>query len=146
MSDGSSAVRPGNRVVVALVGALIGLVYGAIATVGHRQSLRLGDVTIPWGIVAALAGVAALLIGLRVLAGRLAAGAAALGVIAIVALLSLPGVGGSVLIPATLVGTIWAVGPALVSVMIVAWPSMSAVRRGGARPNAPAATEPTPAA
>jgi hypothetical protein len=110
---------------------LVGVVYGAVATIGHRHVFRIGEVTIPWGLVAALAGVAALLIGLRLLAGRLAAGAAALGAIAIVALLSLPGVGGSILIPGTMVGTIWAVGPALIAVFVVAWPSATAFRRGG---------------
>jgi hypothetical protein len=121
--------RP-NRFVVAAVALIAGLVYGAIATIGHRHQLRLGDLVLPWGIVAALVGVAALLIGIRIMIGRLAAGAAAVGVIAIVALLSLPGVGGSVLVPATTVGTIWAVGPALIAVLVVAWPSAASLRRG----------------
>lgn len=132
MSTAQPAVGPRNRVVLAIVSFLIGVLFGALGTVGHRHVLRLGDVVLPWGLVAALVCVAALLVGLRLLAGRLAAGAAALGVIAIVALLSLPGLGGSILVPGTLAGTIWAVGPALISVIVVAWPSTAALRRGGA--------------
>jgi hypothetical protein len=127
--------RP-NRFAVAAVAFIAGLVYGALATIGHRHELRLGDIVLPWGIVAALTGVAALLIGIRLMIGRLAAGAAAVGVIVIVALLSLPGLGGSVLVPATTIGTIWAVGPALIAVLVVAWPSAALLRGrpGAGRP------------
>lgn len=108
-----------------LLALLLGAVYGAVATVGHRQSFTIGDVTVPWGLVAALVGVAALLLGIRLVAGgRWAAAAAAVGVVGVVALLSIPGPGGSVLIPAGLVGTIWSVGPALIAVLVVAWPSL----------------------
>ncbi|MDR5698907.1 hypothetical protein [Agromyces aerolatus] len=131
MSTDSAAAPPRTSWVFAIVAFFIGVVFGALGTIGHRHVLRIGEVTIPWGLVAALAGVTALLIGLRLLAGRLAAGAAALGVIGIVALLTLPGVGGSILVPGTLIGTIWAVGPAVISVFVVAWPSSSAFRRGG---------------
>jgi hypothetical protein len=124
-----AAAGGANRFVVALVSFAVGAVYGALGTVGHRHQLRFGDVVIPWGLVAALVGVAALLIGIRLMFSRLAAGAAALGVIAIVGLFTLPGVGGSILVPGTLAGTIWAVGPALISVFVVAWPSSSAFRR-----------------
>ena len=47
---------------------------------------------------------------------------------AIVALLTLPGPGGSVLVTGDLVGTIWAVGPALIAVLVVAWPRLPAPR------------------
>ncbi len=49
---------------------LIGVIYGAVATLGHRQVLRIGDVVIPWGLVAALVGVLALLVGIRLVARR----------------------------------------------------------------------------
>jgi hypothetical protein len=119
-----------SRVGGLLLAALIGLVYGAVATIGHRQSFELGGVVVPWGLLAGLLGVAALLLGIRLVAGgRWAAAAAAVGVIAIVALLSLPGPGGSVLIASGLVGTVWSVGPALIAVLVVAWPSLPQRRR-----------------
>ncbi|MFE5673109.1 DUF6113 family protein [Agromyces sp. NPDC056523] len=115
----------GSRLGTLAVAFLVGLVYGTIATVGHRHSWQVGDVTIPWGLVLALIGVAALLIGIRLVAGgRAAATAAAVGVVGSVALLSLPGPGGSVLVASGIVGTVWAVGPALIAVLVVAWPSL----------------------
>ncbi|MRG60785.1 hypothetical protein GE115_13035 [Agromyces sp. CFH 90414] len=130
MSGYGSADAGRNRVVVALLTFLAGALYGSVGTIGHRHSLRLGEVVIPWGLVAALIGVAALLVGIRLLLpGRWAAGAAAIGVIASVALLSLPGIGGSVLIPATIEGTIWTIAPAVIGVLVVAWPSLPDRRR-----------------
>lgn len=125
MSAASVAGGAWSRVGGLLLAGLLGAAYGAVATIGHRQELRVGDIAIPWGVVAALIGVAALLLGIRLVAGgRWAAAAAAVGIVGVVALFSLPGPGGSVLIPSGLVGTIWSVGPALIAVLIVAWPSL----------------------
>ncbi|MCM3656168.1 hypothetical protein M3147_02770 [Agromyces mediolanus] len=130
MNDHAAQSSVWSRVGGLLLAGLIGVVYGAVATIGHRQSIELGGVSIPWGLVAGLLGVAALLLGIRLVAGgRWAAAAAAVGVIAIVALLSLPGPGGSVLIASGLVGTAWSIGPALVAVLVVAWPSLPQRRR-----------------
>ena len=113
--------------------AVVGMVYGAVATIGHRNEIRIGDFTIPWGLAAALVGVLALLLGLRLIAGgRLTAAGAAVGIVGTVALLTLPGRGGSVLVAGDVVGTVWAVAPALIAVLVVAWPSLP-VRRPAAR-------------
>lgn len=116
--------------------AMVGIVYGAVATIGHRNEVRFGDLAVPWGLAAALIGVLALLLGLRLVAGgRLAAAGAAVGVVGTVALLTLPGRGGSVLVTGDVVGTVWAVAPALIAVLVVAWPRLPArgpARRGGA--------------
>jgi hypothetical protein len=115
----------GSRIGTLAIAFGVGLVYGILGTVGHRHGLQLGEVTLPWGLVLALVGVAALLVGIRLVAGgRAASAAAAAGVIAAVAVLSLPGPGGSVLVASGPVGTIWAVGPALIAVLVVAWPSL----------------------
>ena len=117
----SPLARAGMYVLAALLGAI----YGAVATIGHRQSVTVGDVIVPWGLVLALAGVLALLVGIRLVAGgRWVAAAAAVGVIGMVALLTLPGPGGSVLVAGDVVGTVWAVGPALIAVLVVAWPEL----------------------
>ena len=92
---------------------------------GIGQEIRIGEVVIPWGLVAALVGVLALLVGIRLVAGgRWVAAAAAVGVVGTVALLTLPGRGGSVLVAGDVIGTIWAVGPALIAVLVVAWPKL----------------------
>ncbi|MGH3703860.1 MAG: hypothetical protein ACRDT9_04450 [Agromyces sp.] len=112
-----------------VVAFLVGLVYGALGTVGHRASLSIGEVSIPWGLAAALMGVAALLVGIRLVAGgRWAAAAAGAGVIVAVAVLTLPGPGGSVLIVGDLTGTVWSVAPALIAVLVVAWPKLPSTR------------------
>ena len=121
------------RVGTLLFAFLIGALYGAVATVGHRQELRIGAVALPWGLVAALVGVAALLVGIRLVGGgRSAAAAAGAGVVGVVALLSLPGFGGSVLVVGDLTGTIWSIAPALIAVLVVAWPKLPSPRRDGA--------------
>ncbi len=120
----------------AAVALVIGMLYGAVTTIGHRSQLHLGDAALPWGIVAALCGVLALLLGMRLVAGgRVAASAAAVGIVGMVAVLTLPGLGGSVLIAGDLIGTIWSVAPALIAVLVIAWPKLP-----------PRSTEPTTAA
>ena len=129
MTDG--AARPGwsTRAGTFAYALLVGIVYGAVATIGHRSTLRIGDFAIPWGIAAALIGVLAMLLGLRLVAGgRLAAAGAAVGIVGTVALLTLPGLGGSVLVAGDVIGTIWAVAPALIAVLVVAWPRLPARR------------------
>jgi hypothetical protein len=132
-TDEPIATSVWRRIGTLLVAFVVGALYGAVATVGHRQELRIGDVSLPWGLVAALVGVAALLVGIRLVAGgRAAAAAAAAGIVGMVALLTLPGPGGSVLVVGDLVGTVWSVGPALISVLEVAWPKLPSARRDGA--------------
>jgi hypothetical protein len=124
--SGAATRRPlGARIGTMVIAFLVGVLYGTIATIGHRHALQVGDVSIPWGIVAGLVGVGALLVGIRMVAGgRAAAIAAAAGVVGTVALLSLSGPGGSVLVADGIAGMVWAVGPAIVSVLVVAWPSL----------------------
>ncbi|MGR0219601.1 hypothetical protein [Agromyces sp. ZXT2-6] len=123
--DRSAPPSPWARIRTLAIAALVGLTYGTVATIGHRHAWQVGEVSVPWGLAAGLVGVAALLIGIRLVAGgRAAAVAAAAGIVAAVALFSLPGPGGSVLVASGLVGTVWSVGPALIAVLIVAWPSL----------------------
>ena len=129
-SDDGSSRGLGGRIGTILFAFAIGALYGAVATIGHRATLRIGDVAIPWGLVAALVGVTALLLGIRLLVrGRATAAAAAAGVVVVIALLTLPGPGGSVLVVSDLSGTIWSIAPALIAVLVVAWPELPARRR-----------------
>lgn len=129
-SDDQSSQGLGGRIGTILFAFAIGALYGAVATIGHRATLRIGDVAIPWGLVAALVGVTALLLGIRLLVrGRATAAAAAAGVVVVIALLTLPGPGGSVLVVGDLSGTIWSIAPALIAVLVVAWPELPPRRR-----------------
>ncbi|MGR0318256.1 hypothetical protein [Agromyces sp. ZXT2-3] len=125
MSAGAERRSLGSRIGTYAIAFAIGVVYGTVATIGHRHAIEVGGVSIPWGVVAGLVGVAALLIGIRLVAGgRGAATAAAAGIVATVAVLALPGPGGSVLVADGVVGMVWAIGPAIISVLVVAWPSL----------------------
>ncbi|MRX45421.1 hypothetical protein [Agromyces kandeliae] len=125
MSAAAGRRSLGSRIGTLAIAFAVGVVYGTVATIGHRHAWEIGGVSIPWGLVAGLVGVAALLVGTRLVAGgRAAATAAAAGVVGIVAVLSLPGPGGSVLVADGVVGAIWAIGPAIISVLVVAWPSL----------------------
>lgn len=100
---------------VAFAGA-IGLASGIVLTFTHRQFA-------PWGLVLGLVLVIALLAGFRLaFGGRMHAAAAAIGVVVAAAILALPGAGGSVLVVDDPLGYVWALGPAVVAAVVLAWP------------------------
>ncbi|QTX04255.1 hypothetical protein [Agromyces archimandritae] len=120
-----AARSTGSRIGGAVLAFVVGVVAGLILTVGHHHVWRIGGAELPWGLVLALAGVACLVAGLRLLAAdRWPAIAAAIGIVGTVAVLTLPGPGGSVLVPGGIPGIVWAIGPALVSVVVLAWPRL----------------------
>ena len=108
----------------ARLGALLaGLLMGALGTVSHQYLLRIGSVALPVGLVLALLGTTALLLGLRLVRDtRVEVFLGALGLLGTIFLLSLEGPGGSVLVPAGLPGTIWTLAPTLIATVVLAWP------------------------
>jgi hypothetical protein len=111
-----------TTVVASLFALAIGVATGFITTFTHRGLP-------PWGLLAGLVVVAALVAGFRlVFASRVIGGAAALGVVAATAVLTLPGAGGIAFVVEDPIGYIWASGPALLSVIVLAWPARSARR------------------
>lgn len=100
-----------------------------VMTFGHQATLSIGGVVLPWGIIVALLGTAALLIGARLLAhGRSPVIWLAAGVVASVMVLALPGPGGSVLIPDSLAGLVWSLAPSFIAILVVLWPAPRPVR------------------
>lgn len=98
--------------------ALIAAGVGVITTFTHRQFP-------PLGLIAGLLIVGALVAGFRlVFDSRIVAGAAAFGVVAAIAVLALPGAGGSVVVTDSPLGYAWILGPPLISVVVLAWPRM----------------------
>jgi N-acetyl-1-D-myo-inositol-2-amino-2-deoxy-alpha-D-glucopyranoside deacetylase len=94
----------------------IGVAVGFITTFTHRQYQ-------PWGLVAGLVVIVALVAGFRlVFDSRVIAAAAGIGVVAATALLMLPGAGGSVFVVDDPIGWIWAVAPTLLAVTVVLLP------------------------
>lgn len=95
---------------------LAGVVVGVITTFTHGQLA-------PWGLVAGLAIVAALVGGFRlVFDSRVVGAAAALGVIGASFVLTLPGAGGAALALRSALDWAWLAGPAILSAIVVASP------------------------
>lgn len=118
-----------NRILNCLVLFVLGAVFGMVMTFGHQATLSIGGVVLPWGIIVALLGTAALLIGARLLAhGRSPVIWLAAGVVASVMVLALPGPGGSVLIPDSLAGLVWSLAPSFIAILVVLWPAPRPVR------------------
>lgn len=127
----------GARIIACVLALVVGAFAGLVLTVAHQSVLRIGDVTVPWGLIAALVLSAALLAGLRlVYLTRLVAGAAALGLLGVTAVLSLGG-GGSVIVPDNDAGRVWTIGVVLIAAVLLAWPRIE--RRRGGRMKSPAA-------
>ncbi len=122
-TDSQERLGGGATIVACVFALLIGLVVGTITTFTHRQTLMLGSIAVPWGLIAGLAVVVALVAGFRlVFASRLVGGATGVGVVVASAVLALPGAGGSVLVVDGPVGYVWAIAPAVLTFVIVVWP------------------------
>lgn len=108
-------------VLALIAGALI----GSITTVLHQSTVKVAGVDVPWGLVVALAVVTAYILGLRLVRGeRITVIFGALGVLVSVFGFSQRSLGGSVLVPNNLAGSIWAIAPTLIATVIVAWPKI----------------------
>ena len=118
-----------TRVLTALVALIAGVLFAVLGTVAHQTTLELGSVSVPIGLVLSLIAAGTLLVGLRlVVHDRLVVLAAAVGLLCTVFLLSLRSTGGSVLVPAGVLGTVWTMAPALVAALVIAWPRIPARR------------------
>lgn len=123
------APTAGSRLLATLMAFAAGSLFGVLGTVAHQTTLELGPLTIPIGLVLALLASGTLLLGLRlVVRDRLVVLAAGIGLLGTVFLLSLRSTGGSVLVPAGVLGTVWTMVPALFAALVIAWPRIPARR------------------
>jgi hypothetical protein len=132
---GVPAVSRRDLVLGIPVSLLGGVVVGTIGTFKHQVGVSAATgAGWPVGLVLSLAMVAVFLVALRLgFPSRWFAAAAAAGIVAAVALLSLPGAsGGSTVILLNTVGVVWTVAPAVVGAVVVALPRL------GPRPRADA--------
>ncbi len=117
----------GARIVTFLVAVVLGLFAGALLTAAHQSTASIGGIPIPWGLIAGLAIVTTLLVGLRIVfESRVVALAAGIGFVVASALLSLQSAGGSVLVADNLAGYVWTFGPVLIGTVVLAWPKLAA--------------------
>lgn len=120
-----------HRLLLSLGGFLLGLFVGSVTTVVHQSVVTVVGVDVPWGLVLGVLVVTGFLVGLRIVVqDRLVVLVAALGLVAMVFMLSQASTGGSVLIPNNLWGTIWAIAPTLIATIVVAWPRLPQRHRG----------------
>lgn len=106
-----------------IVAFVVGAVYGVAGTIGQAAAWGV----LPVGLIVAIAGVAALLVAMRVLSGRGSALAAGLGVMGATLLFG-RGPGGSIVVPAAAegalsTGLVWTVALPVVVAVVVAWPA-----------------------
>jgi N-acetyl-1-D-myo-inositol-2-amino-2-deoxy-alpha-D-glucopyranoside deacetylase len=107
---------PTATIVASVFAAIIGVAVGIITTFTHRQLP-------PLGLIAGLLIVGALIAGFRlVFESRIVAGAAALGVLLAVAVLALPGAGGSVVVADGILGYAWVLGTPAIAAAVIVWP------------------------
>jgi N-acetyl-1-D-myo-inositol-2-amino-2-deoxy-alpha-D-glucopyranoside deacetylase len=105
-------------IIASTFAAVIGLGVGLITTFTHR-------LLPPVGLIAGLLIVGALVAGFRlVFDSRIVAAAAALGVLVAVAILALPGAGGSVVVADGIIGYVWVLGTPLIAAAVVLWPGI----------------------
>lgn len=113
-----------------IVALVVGIVFGVAGTIGQGSTWA----GVPIGLVVALIGTTAILLGVRLLTGdRWAALATGLGAMIATLVFSGRGPGGSVVVPAPAegavsTGIIWTIGVPIAVALVVAWPSRPARR------------------
>jgi N-acetyl-1-D-myo-inositol-2-amino-2-deoxy-alpha-D-glucopyranoside deacetylase len=113
-----------SRVSACLLAVTLGAITGATLTVTHQQTALIGATRVPWGIIAALIITATLFAGLRIVfASRVVVVFAAVGLLGATAWLVLATAAGSEVVPTNPAGLVWAVAPALLAGVAIAWPA-----------------------
>ncbi len=120
--------RLGIKILISAAALLIGAAVGVVATINHQASVTVFRVPVWYGLILAVLAVTALLVGLRLVAdSRWVAALAAGGILMADAVLSLPGAGGSVLVPANPAGYLWIFAPVVIGAVVLGWPRLPAV-------------------
>ncbi|GAA3651025.1 histidinol dehydrogenase [Microbacterium marinilacus] len=125
-----------TRVLLVVFAVVSGAVFGVAGTIAHAYTLG----WMPIGLVLALGGCAALLIGLRLLGEhRWVAWVAGLAMLAMLFVFSGRGPGGSVVVPQAApgefpLGIVWTYALTGVVLLVGAWPDLSRLRRSAPSP------------
>ena len=119
-----------TRVLTLVLSFVTGAGIGFVLTFTHRQYVvELGELSLPLGLIGGLVIVAALLGGMRLAFGdRLAALAAAAGVVLASVALIVPTRGGSALVLEDPISYAWALGPTVIAAVIIGWPARRGAR------------------
>jgi N-acetyl-1-D-myo-inositol-2-amino-2-deoxy-alpha-D-glucopyranoside deacetylase len=123
--------HPAARFVAAVLGGVIGVALGALLTVYCQFTATIAGQDIWVGAIAGVIVAAAVFVGFRLAFDtRVVSAFAALGMVAIVAVLSFPSAGGSQLVPQNGAGILWEISPAVLAIIVLAWPQARRVRPG----------------
>jgi N-acetyl-1-D-myo-inositol-2-amino-2-deoxy-alpha-D-glucopyranoside deacetylase len=102
-----------------IVGGLAGLLLTAI----HQWTVSVLGSDFPAGLAIAMLASTALIVGLRVTGDtRVLPAVAGALLLTATALLAFPTSGGSIIVPANFAGYVWSFGPAVVTLLVLAWP------------------------
>ncbi|WP_345750944.1 histidinol dehydrogenase [Microbacterium rhizophilus] len=119
-----------TRILLAVLAVVTGAVFGVAGTIAHAYTLGV----LPVGLILALLGCAALLIGLRLLVeDRWITWIAGLAMLATLLVFSGKGPGGSVVVPQPAdgqfpIGIVWTYALTGVVLLVGAWPDLSRLR------------------
>ena len=119
-----------QQILLGVIAAAVGAIFGIAGTIAHAFTFGV----VPVGLLLALIGCAALLVGLRLLfPHRWIAWIGGLGMLAALLLFSGQGPGGSVVVPQPAegefpIGIVWTYAVTGVVLLICAWPDLSRMR------------------
>ena len=131
-----------SRLLLAVLAFVTGGIFGVAGTIAHAY--RWG--VLPVGLILALLGCAALLVGLRLLLEeRWTTWIAGLGMLGMLLLFSGKGPGGSVVVPQAQegefpYGIVWTYAVTGIVLLVGAWPDLSKLRAMGTPTGAPSGT------
>lgn len=140
---GRSEIAP--RVAGVVLALVTGVLVGTLGSFKYRYGLT-GAVPLPIGLVLVLVMIALVLAAIRIATRRRLYGiATAVGILAAVALFTMKGPGGSVVVPQGDYSTVWTVAPALIAAVVLGAPGRrrrSAQRADGILDAPPEGTPP----
>jgi N-acetyl-1-D-myo-inositol-2-amino-2-deoxy-alpha-D-glucopyranoside deacetylase len=120
---------PGKATAV-VVAAVVGMLVGGLGTITHQQTLSIGGwSTAPIGMVLTTLIVIGVVVGVRLLyRSRLLVAAVGVGVILATQVLVAVAGQSSPLVLANAAGYVWTFGPALIAMLVLAWPDLTGLR------------------
>jgi len=118
--------HPLARVLVSVLAGVIGVALGALLTVYNQLTVTIGGQPIWAGVILAIVVVGAVLTGFRLaFETRIVPAVAAVGMIVVVAIYSIPFSSGSPLITSSGPGLLWEFAPTVIAFVVLVWPRAS---------------------
>ncbi|WP_147440411.1 DUF6113 family protein [Mycetocola tolaasinivorans] len=139
-AESTEKPRVASRIPSLILAFLAGALMGMVGTVAHPNTVTVAGIDVPYGLLLGLAASLALMLGVRLVSpGRAAVIATGIGLIGVIALFTVPGTGGTILIDNSTNSLVWTLGPVLIATIVIAWPRFSKPVRpvSGAAPGHP---------